>query len=114
MAVEENVDTFTDRGRHSNDTIHCRATVEHADEVGKIIKDGQIVFNDDNVIIWTQERANNCSCLETLLDVQIGRGLVEHVDISLLDTYCSNGEALQFSTGQEVDITIQNMVQLCI
>jgi hypothetical protein len=32
----------------------------------------------------------------------------------LLDTYCSNGEALQFSTGQEVDITIQNMVQLCI
>jgi hypothetical protein len=129
MAVEENIDTFTNRGRHSNDTVNCWLTVQDANEIGQVIEDGQIVLYDDNVVIWAEQGADGSGSGETLLDIEVRRWLVEHVaahvrmdlgfnsfhdslHICLLHTGNSNGESLQFSSRQLVDITVQDGLQL--
>ena len=63
--------TFSDRVRHGDDTIHRRFTIKHANEIGKIIKDRQIVLDCDNIVVGLEELANNFGGDETLLDIEV-------------------------------------------
>ena len=48
---------------------------------------------------------------ETLLDIQEGGRLVEHVDVGLLHANHADGETLKLTTGQEVDVTVPDNVE---
>lgn len=112
MAIKEDVDTFTNRCWKSNDTIDSWSSVEYANEIGKVIQDGQIVLNADNIVIWSEEGANDFGGTKTLLNIKVGRRLIKHVHIGLLHTDCSDGKSLKLSTGKKVDVTVENVVEL--
>jgi hypothetical protein len=111
VTVEEDVDTLTDGMGQSHNTINGGSTVENTDVVGKIVENRQIVLDDDDVVVVTEERANNHSSAQTLLDIEVGRRLVEHVDIGLLDGNGTNGETLKLTTGQKVNVSVHNVVK---
>lgn len=54
MTVKEDVDTFTDGVGQGNNTINSGSTVENADVVGEVVEDGQIVLDDNNVVVVTE------------------------------------------------------------
>lgn len=112
VTVKEDVDTFTDRVGEGNDTIDGGPSVKNANVVGKVIKDGQIVFDDNDVVVVTEKRSDDHGSAQTLLDIEVRGRLIEHVDIGLLDTDGTDGETLKFTTREEVDISIQDVVQL--
>ena len=113
MTVEEDVDTLTDRRRQGHDTIDGRATVEDANKVGKVVQDRQIVLNDNDIIIWSQELSNRTRSAETLLDIQVRRRLVKHIDICLLNADETNGETLKLSTRKKRNLTVLDLIELC-
>ena len=47
-----------------------------------------------------------------MLDIQEGTWLVEHVNIGFLNDRQTNGETLQFTAGQNVDVTLVNLPEL--
>lgn len=112
VTVKEDVDTFTDRVGEGNDTIDGGPSVKNANVVGKVIQDGQIVFDDNDVVVVTEKRSDDHGSAQTLLNIEVRGRLIEHVDIGLLDTDGTDGETLKFTTREEVDISIQDVVQL--
>ena len=50
--------------------------------------------------------------LESLFDIQVAGGLVEHEDVCLLDADDCDGEPLQLPSGQVHDVVVHHMVQL--
>lgn len=112
MTIEEDVDAFTDRRRQSNHTVDGGLTIENADEVREVVKDGQIVLDNDDVVIVTEKRANDSGGGETLLDIKIRRRLVKHVDIGILDADGTDGETLELTTREEVDVAVHDVVKL--
>jgi hypothetical protein len=71
--------TLSNRERHGNDTVGRRLSVEDADVVGQVIEDGQIVLDGDDVGGRGEDGTDDSGSIETLLDVEVGGGLVEHV-----------------------------------
>lgn len=49
---------------------------------------------------------------KTLLDIQERTWLVEHIHIGLLNNGQTNGETLQFTTRQDIDITLVDLLEL--
>ena len=64
-----------------DDAVDGGLAVEDADVVGEVVEDGEIVLDDDDVAVWTEERADQATSREALLHVQEGRGFVEHVAV---------------------------------
>ena len=112
MAIEEDVDTFTDRVRQGNHTVDGRFTVQDANVVRKVVKDGQIVLNNNDVVVVPQQRSYNLGGTETLLHIEVGRRLVKHVHIGLLNADGTNSESLELSTRQLCNVTLQQVLQL--
>lgn len=112
VTVQENVDTFTNRVRHSDNTIDGGLSVENADVIGEIVESRQIVLDDDDVVIVADKRANHLGGAQTLLDIEIRRRLVKHVDIGLLDANRADGKTLKFTTREQSDVSVHDVVQL--
>lgn len=98
VTVEEDVDTFTDGEGSGDHTVDGGLTVENADVVRQVVTDGQIVLDDNDVAVGGEKAANETTGGQTLLDIQEGGRLVEHVDIGLLHTDHTDGETLQLTT----------------
>ncbi|KAI6772291.1 hypothetical protein HG530_003249 [Fusarium avenaceum] len=94
VTVEEDVDTLTDGVRQSHNTIDGGSTVENTDIVGKIVENRQIVLDDDNVVVVTEERTNDHGSAQTLLDI-------EEVNVSVHDVvkFENVGDLLGVSKG---------------
>jgi hypothetical protein len=72
VTIKEDVDAFSDGGRQCDHTVNSRSTIENTDEVGEIIKNRQIVLDDDDVVIRTEQAANDAPSSETLLNIEEG------------------------------------------
>lgn len=68
VTVKEDVDTFTDRWRQGYHTVDGRSTVKNANEVGKIVQDRQIVLNNDNIVIRSEQLSNSTRSSKSLLE----------------------------------------------
>ena len=112
VTVEEDINTFSHRVWQGDHTVDGGLAVKHAHIIRKIIEDGQIVLNHNDVVIIAKKRADDGGSAQSLLDIKVGRRLVEHVNICLLDAHCANGETLELTTREQVHISVQNMVQL--
>lgn len=64
--------TFTNRVRHSYDTVHGWFAVQTADEVGQIVKNRQVVLDRNNIVVIGQQAADNLGSDQPLPDIQIG------------------------------------------
>jgi hypothetical protein len=131
VTIQENIDSFTDGSGQCNHTVHRWLSVKHANKVGQVVQDRQIVLDDDNVVIRSQKVTDGFGSLETLLDIEIRRRLVEHIPdnrlairsrhdgkpkknlhICLLDTSNRNSESLQLSTRKLLHITLKHRLKL--
>ena len=111
VTVQEDVDTFAHGEGGGDHTVDGRLSVENADVVGQVVEDGQIVLDDDDVAVGSEQTADQTTSGETLLDIQEGGRLVEHVDVGLLHANHADGETLKLTTGQEVDVTVPDNVE---
>lgn len=68
--------------------------------------------HDDDEIVVLQTGANDLGGLEPLLDVEVGGGLVEHVDVVLLYGRDADAKSLQLSSRQIANFPIRKMPQL--
>ena len=59
--------------------------------------------------LFDQFLPDGFSSIETLLNVQIGRGLVEHEDVGLLDADHRTREPLQLAAGQVLHVPAFNL-----
>jgi len=112
VTVQENVDTFTYGEGSGDHTVDGGLSVENADVVGQVVKNRQIVLDDDDIAVRSEQTANQTTGGKTLLDIQEGGRLVEHVDVGLLNANHADGETLKFTTGKEVDVTVPDDVKL--
>ena len=112
VTVQEDVDTFTDRLWECDNTVDSWLSVENADEIGEVVENGQIVLDADDVVVRAKQAANLASGSKTLLDVQERGRLVEHVHVGLLHADKGDGETLEFSTREQVDLTVEDVPQL--
>ena len=110
--IEENVDSFSNRERHSDNAVNTGFSIETADKVGQVVQNGQVVLDNDDIVGDAQEGANGSGGVETLFHVQVRRGLVEHVDVGLRNANQCNGHALQLTTRKLVDWTSTQMLQI--
>lgn len=112
VTIEEDVDAFSHGMGQGDNTVDGRLTIQNANEIGEIVENRQIVLDDDDVVVGAEKRADDTGGSQSLLDIEVGRGLVEHVNIGLLDADCANGETLKLTTREMADITIVNVAQL--
>mmetsp|Transcript_25950 Transcript_25950/g.46796 ORF Transcript_25950/g.46796 Transcript_25950/m.46796 type:complete len:309 (-) Transcript_25950:75-1001(-) len=61
-----------------------------------------------------QHLANHVRGRQSLLDIEIRRWLIKHVNIRRLHRHGRNGKSLQFPTTQHANITIEYMGQFCL
>lgn len=111
ISIQEDVDTFADRGGKRHNTVDGRLSVKHTDEVGKVVQDRQIVLDDNDIVVGTKQTADLTCGGKTLLDIEERGRLVEHVHIGLLNAYEGDGETLQLSTRKQADVSIENVSQ---
>jgi len=71
--------TFTNGERHGNNSVGRRSTVENTDVVGQVVENRQIVLDGDDEGSRGGEGSDDSSGVETLLDIEVGGRLVEHV-----------------------------------
>ncbi len=55
------------------------------------------MFNRDHIVFGAQETADHFGGLQTLLNVKVRAGLVEHVDIGVLNGSDTYDEALKLT-----------------
>jgi len=96
-AGQENIDALSHREWHGDHTVRARRAVQHADVVGQVVEDGEVVLDDNDVVVLLQERADRLAGMDALLDVQVGGGLVEHEDVRLLHRHHRDRKALQLA-----------------
>lgn len=72
------------------------------------------MLDDDDVVIVGLQAADELGAPDALLDIEVGGGLIEDIDLYLLDHHDQHGETLQLTTRQLVDITSVQLVQLQI
>jgi len=106
---QEDVDTFSNGERHGNDTVGTGFTVQAADEIGKIIQDTQIVLNANDVNFRAEETSDTFGSSQSLLDIQVRTGLIQHVYGFLLHGDDQDGKSLELTTGQVIDVSVQKM-----
>ena len=56
---QEDVDPLPHGERQRDDAVSARLPVEAADEVGEVVEDGQVVLDDDDVLLGAQQRADD-------------------------------------------------------
>lgn len=57
---EEDVDAFSDSEGHGNDSVCCWFSIKAADKIRKVIEDGEIVLDDDDVVIMCLQVSDHC------------------------------------------------------
>mmetsp|Transcript_88724 Transcript_88724/g.249901 ORF Transcript_88724/g.249901 Transcript_88724/m.249901 type:complete len:297 (+) Transcript_88724:924-1814(+) len=110
--VEENIDALADGKGHRHDAVRSSGPPEATHEVRKVIEHGQVVLNDDDVIVHLLESTNHVCGLHALLHVEVGRRLVEHIDVGGLYAEHGDGEALQLTARKVGDATLLQVRQL--
>lgn len=64
----------------ASDKSDCHLDQDH---IGTDSQRTTYVFDNDDIVVRAQERANHSSSGQTLLNIEIGRGLVEPAGVSM-------------------------------
>ena len=114
MTSKEGVDTIAHAHGECNHTICTLLTIENTNEIRKIIKNRQIVFDTDDVVAVCEKLTDACSGLDSLADIEVRRGLINHIHICLLDSNEGNAETLQFTSRKFFNTALKNTGEIKI
>lgn len=95
--AKEDVDTLANGERLGDDTVDTRLTIEHADVVRKVVENGQIMLNTENVGKLGAKVTDDATGGETLTDIEVGRGLIDHVESGVHSGHHGDGETLKLT-----------------
>ena len=56
MTGEEGIDTIANIHRECNNTIGTLLTIKNANKIRQIVKDGKIMFSEDNGVTWAEDK----------------------------------------------------------
>jgi len=70
------------------------------------------VFNANDVNFRAEETSNTFGGSESLLDIQVRTGLIQHVYGFLLHGDDQDGKSLELTTGQVFDVSVQKMAEI--
>lgn len=111
-AIEEDVDALAHGKGHGDDAVDAGHAVQAADKVAEVVKDAEVVLDDNDIGAGPQEGANGTCRHEALLDVQIGGGLIEHVHVCTQTAGHGNGKALQLAPGEGGHVALEHVLQV--
>mmetsp|Transcript_62608 Transcript_62608/g.147236 ORF Transcript_62608/g.147236 Transcript_62608/m.147236 type:complete len:458 (-) Transcript_62608:690-2063(-) len=111
-ACEEDVDAVADVEGHGDDAIRARHAVEHADEVGEVVQHCQVVLHHHDVVVLLEEAAHSLARVDALLHVEVGGGLVEHVDVCLLHRHHRDRKPLQLASREILHATAHHVFEV--
>ena len=94
ISRQENVYSFSDTIWHRDNAISARLAIEAANVVREIVKNGEVMFNHNDVLLYFKHAANHAGCIESLLHIKVGTWLIEEIDICLLKASLSDDESL--------------------
>ena len=81
---------------------HTRAAhaVEQADVVGEVVEQGEVVLHRHHARVRREQRSDRARRAQPLRHVEVGRGLVEHVHVGLLQQHQRQRQPLQLAAAQ--------------
>lgn len=82
---QEDIDAFPDSEGHGHYSIGSRLSIEAADEIREVIEDGEVVLDNDDVVIVGLKFSDQLRTFDSLLNIEIGCWFVEDVHFHLLD-----------------------------
>lgn len=112
VASEENVDSLAHGEGHRDDTVSTRGSVEAADEVGEVVENGKIVFHNDHILVVGEQASDHAGGIQTLLDVEVRTGLVEHVNVYVLHAGQANNESLELTARKLANLAFKHVVKV--
>ena len=110
--VQEDVDALPDGEGHSNDAVGSRHPIQAAHEIREIVEHREVVLYNNDVLAGSNKVADCDSGVEPLLDVEVGRRLVEHEDVGGLNADHCTGEPLQFSSREVLHVTLLDLEEV--
>mmetsp|Transcript_34135 Transcript_34135/g.53364 ORF Transcript_34135/g.53364 Transcript_34135/m.53364 type:complete len:266 (+) Transcript_34135:1037-1834(+) len=118
VSSQELVDSIPDTAPSRNNTVGTWTSIQALHEIGHVVQNGQIMFNNDHVLLAAirccYQTTNELGHLQALLDIQKGCDLVKHVDVGVTTHGTSRGKSLELSTRQVFYLSIHEMQQLQI
>ena len=113
---KERIDTDADAEGHGNDAVGSGRAIQDADVVTEIIEHSEIVLNDKNVATASKlaldKLVDHVRRRQALFNVEIGRGLVEHVYVGHLHGDGGDGEALELPAREDAYLAVHDVLQL--
>mmetsp|Transcript_4528 Transcript_4528/g.10273 ORF Transcript_4528/g.10273 Transcript_4528/m.10273 type:complete len:761 (-) Transcript_4528:27-2309(-) len=118
VAREEVVDAVAHARNLGDHAVAARLAVQAADRVRHVVEDGQVVLDDHDVLVGhaavllgavEDERSDELGRGHALLDVEEGRGLVEHVAVGVAHGRRGDGEALQLAARERLDLAVDQV-----
>ena len=107
---EEVVDTISDVNRLRDNTINTGNTVKNVTVIRKIIKNGEIVFNGDDVVVGViSEFTDDTGSSKTLLNIEVRSRFIDEVKVTRTSNGNSNSETLEFTTGEFSELTLEKV-----
>ena len=107
-SIKIRIDCSSRRTSWCEDTKSTLFPVDNVNQICKHVEYSKVVFNDDYTLCFGQflDDSNNS---HSLMNVQIRGRFVEEVDVSISQDCCTNGHALQFTTRQLLNGTLEEM-----
>lgn len=93
--------------------IDTRLAIEDNDAVGKVSGHDEIVLDNEGGLLGVHdETLDDARGNDTLLRVEVGRGLVNEIDVGGHTERENDGNTLQFTTGQILDLLVDEVIEL--
>lgn len=91
--------------------VNTWLTVEDDDAVGEVGSHDEVVLDNERSLLGVHDEAfDDAGCDDTLLGVEVGRRLVDNVNVGRQTEGQNNGHSLQFTTGQMLDFLVDEIV----
>ena len=93
--------------------VDAGLAVEDDDPVGEVGGHDEVVLDDEGRLLGVHDEAlDDARGDDTLLGVEVGRGLVDQVDVGGHAEGEHDGDALQLTTGQVLDLLVDEVVEV--
>lgn len=88
-------------------------TIEDDDAISKVSRHDEIVLDDEGGSLGVHDESlDDTGSNNTLLGIEVGRGLIDQVDVGWNTESENDGNTLQFSSGQVLDFLVNEVVKL--
>mmetsp|Transcript_47634 Transcript_47634/g.120069 ORF Transcript_47634/g.120069 Transcript_47634/m.120069 type:complete len:424 (+) Transcript_47634:411-1682(+) len=111
-SVQKYVDALPDAEGHGDDAIATGGAPQTTNEIGEVVQNSKVMLYNNDVIVHALQFADDVRGVQALLDVQVGRWLIEHVHLRILHAQHCDREALQLPPGKVLNLAILQVVKL--